>query len=78
MEFPVIINNYENKYYVEYNNKLVSISKDDVSKTKDNKNTDKKNQSKITTLAYHRIYKENRFSGTLFELCFQCIYFLLH
>lgn len=59
MEFPVIINNYENKYYVEYNNMLVSISKDDVSKTIDNKNTDKKNQSKITTLAYHRIYKEN-------------------
>ncbi len=59
MEFPVIINNYENKYYVEYNNMLVNISKDDVSKTKDNKNTDKKNQAKITTLAYHRIYKEN-------------------
>ncbi len=58
MEFPVIINNYENKYYVEYNNTLVSIKKDDVSKTKENKNTDKKNQSKMTTLAYHRVYKE--------------------
>ena len=57
MEFPVIINNYENKYYVEYNNMLVNISKDDVSKTKENKNTDKKNQAKMTTLAYHRIYK---------------------
>ena len=56
MEFPVIINNYENKYYVEYNGMLVNIAKDDVSKTKDNKNTDKKNQSKITTLAYHRVY----------------------
>ena len=33
MEFPVIINNFENKYYVEYNNTLVSIKKDDVSKT---------------------------------------------
>ena len=56
MEFPIIINNYENKYYVEYNDMLVSISKDDVNKTKENKNTDKKNQSKITTLAYHRVY----------------------
>lgn len=55
-EFPIIINNFENKYYVEYNNHLVSISKDDVKETIDNKNTDKKNQSKITTLAYHRIY----------------------
>lgn len=57
MEFPVLINNYEGKYYVEYNNTLVNISKDDVSKTKENKNTDKKNQAKMTTLAYHRIYK---------------------
>ena len=56
MEFPVIINNYENKYYVEYQDMLVNISKDDVSKTKDNKNTDKKNQAKMTTLAYHRVY----------------------
>ena len=56
MEFPVIINNYDNKYYVEYNGKLVSISKDDVNNTKENKNTEKKNQSKITTLAYHRVY----------------------
>ena len=56
MEFPVIINNYDDKYYVEYNNRLVGISKDDVSKTIEHKNTDKKNQSKITTLAYHRVY----------------------
>jgi hypothetical protein len=57
MEFPIIINNYDDKYYVEYNNMLVSISKDDVKNTKESKNTDKKNQSKMTTLAYHRIYK---------------------
>ncbi len=56
MEFPIIINNYENKYYVEYNGMLVNIKKDEVSKTKENKNTDKKNQAKITTLAYHRVY----------------------
>ena len=56
MKFPVIINNYNNRYYVEYNNRLVSISKDDVENTESSNNTDKKNQSKITTLAYHRIY----------------------
>lgn len=56
MEFPVIINNYNNKYYVEYNNQLLAIKKDDVNKTVEKENTSKKNQSKITTLAYHRIY----------------------
>ena len=56
MEFPIIINNYDDKYYVEYNNRLVSISKDDVKETKENKNTEKKNQAKMTTLAYHRVY----------------------
>ena len=56
MEFPVIINDYDNKYYVEYNNRLVNIAKDDVEKTKENKNTEKKNQAKMTTLAYHRVY----------------------
>ena len=59
MEFPIIINNYDDKYYVEYNNKLVSISKDDVSKTVESKNTDKKSQSKITTFAYHRVADTN-------------------
>ncbi len=58
MEFPVIINNFEDKYYVEYKGMLVSIKKDDVKETKENKNTDKKNQAKITTLAYHRVYTE--------------------
>lgn len=56
MEFPVIINNYDGKYYVEYNNRLLAIKKEDISKTIENKNTDKKNQSRITTLAYHRVY----------------------
>ena len=56
MEFPIIINNYENKYYVEYNNMLLSIKKDDVSKTIESENTTKKNQSRITTLAYHRVH----------------------
>ena len=56
MEFPILINDYDGKYYVEYNNHLVNISKDDVEKTVEKENTDKKNQSKMTTLAYHRVY----------------------
>ena len=56
MEFPIIINDYENKYYVEYKDRLVYVKKSDVKEIKDNKNTDKKNISYITTLAYHRVY----------------------
>ena len=59
MEFPIIINDYDNKYYVEYDNRLLSIKKEDVQKVIDSKNTDKKNQSYITTLAYHRVYDKD-------------------
>ena len=58
MEFPIIINDYEDKYYIEYHNKLLNISKDDVKETKKASNTEKKNQSKITTLAYHQVEDE--------------------
>lgn len=57
MEFPIIIKDYEGKYYVEYDNRLLSINKDEVSKIISAHNTDIKNQSRITTLAYHEIYK---------------------
>lgn len=59
MEFPIIINNYENRYYVEYDNMLLNIKKDDVLKTIEKNNTDKKNQSTITTFCYHRVYDTN-------------------
>ena len=56
MEFPIIIKNYEGKYYVEYDDMLVSIKKEDVEKTEKHENTTKKNQARITTLAYHKVY----------------------
>lgn len=56
MEFPIIIKNYEDKYYVEYEDMLVNIKKDDIEKIEKHDNTTKKNQSKITTLCYHRVY----------------------
>ena len=55
MDFPIIIKDYEGKYYVEYNNRLLSIKKDDVKSIKESHNTDKQNQKKITTLAYHQV-----------------------
>ena len=59
MEFPIIINDYENRYYVIYNNYLLSIKKEDVKEIRESINTDKKNQSKITTLAYHQVRNDN-------------------
>ena len=56
MEFPIIINDYDNKYYIEYDNRLLSIKKDEVKEIIDKKNTDKKNRGYITTFAYHRVY----------------------
>ena len=58
-EFPIIIKNYDDKYYIEYDNRLLSIKKEEVKETIKHENTKKKNQSKITTLAYHRIYDTN-------------------
>ena len=56
-EIPIIINDYEGKYYVEYNGMLVGIKKEEVKELQDYKiGESKKNQSKITTLAYHRVY----------------------
>lgn len=55
-EYPIIINNYENKYYVIYQDKLMYLLKDDVAEIKDSNNTTKKNASKILTLLYHRVY----------------------
>ncbi len=58
MDFPIIINDYENRYYIEYQDRLLNIKKDDVKEVKDSKNTNKKNASKVTTFCYHRIYDE--------------------
>ena len=59
-ELPIIINDYEGKYYVEYNDMLVGIKKEEVKELQDYKiGESKKNQSKITTLAYHRVYDTN-------------------
>ena len=59
MEFPIIIKNYENKYYVEYDNMLMNIKESDIKEIIKKDNTKNKNQSAITTLAYHRVYDTN-------------------
>ncbi len=56
MEFPIIIKDYENQYYVEYQKQLLSIKKEDIKEIVQAMNTSKTNQKYITTLAYHRVY----------------------
>ena len=55
-EYPILIDDYDGKYYVEYNNRLMYVLKEDVEKTVSHNNTTKKNAAKVTTLCYHRIY----------------------
>ena len=56
INLPLIIND-KDKYYVEYNNELLYIKKED-SSLKDNKNTNEITRDNIRVLTYHAIYKE--------------------
>ncbi len=56
--YPIIINNYEDYYYVEFDNKLYSIHKDDIKEIVNANNSTKKNKNYITTLCYHKVNKE--------------------
>ena len=59
-EFPIIINDDNGMYYVEYNDMLVGIKKEEVKELQDYKiGEGKKNKSYVTTYAYHRVYEEN-------------------
>ncbi len=55
-DYPILINDYDGKYYIEYQNRLMYLLKDDVEKIIDHNNTSKKNVKTVTTLCYHRIY----------------------
>lgn len=59
-EYPILIDDYDGKYYIEYQNKLMYVLKDDVLKTVEHDNSTKKNAAKVTTLCYHRIYDETQ------------------
>lgn len=68
MEFPIIINNDAGKYYVEYDNKLVYILKEDIKKIINHTNTKEKNASYITTLCYHRVFNSKETCDN-YQLC---------
>ena len=69
MEFSIIIND-EEKYGIEFNNKLYYINKTDVKEEKDSNNTNDKIASDLPVLNYH--YTVNREAGELNE-CVQSI-----
>ena len=57
-DLPIIIKD-DNKYGVEFNNRLLYVKKDDIKEIKKSNNTDKKNSSGIPVLNYHFAYEEN-------------------
>ncbi len=57
-DLPIIIKE-DNKYGVEFNDRLLYIKNEDVKETKENYNTDKTNSTGISVLNYHAFYDEN-------------------
>ena len=55
VSLPIIIKN-GNKYYVEYNNELLYVLKNEV-KVVNHKNTSQKTRTNIRTFTYHAVYK---------------------
>lgn len=66
MTFPIIINNDDGKYYVEYNKRLLYLINDDIKEFVKTENNKIKNASKVTTLCYHRIYDTNEKCNDLY------------
>ena len=60
-DLPIIIKDTD-KYGVEFNNRLLYVKKDDVDKTYEHKNSDKRNASGIGVLNYHAFYDQDNAS----------------
>lgn len=58
LSLPIIVKDND-RYGVEYNNRLLYVNKEDVKDIIDNHNTDKTNSSGIAVLNYHAFYDEN-------------------
>ena len=66
MSFPIIVKNDNGKYYVEFNNRLLYLLKDDIKEIVKANNTKTSNASRVTTLCYHRIYDKNEKCNDLY------------
>lgn len=58
MDLPIIIKD-DDKYGVEFKDRLLYIRKDDIKETYEHKNTDKHNSNGVAVLNYHFVYDEN-------------------
>lgn len=58
LSLPIIVKE-DDKYGVEYNNRLLYIKTEDVKEVVDNHNTDETNSTGIAVLNYHAFYDEN-------------------
>jgi len=57
-DLPIIIKDND-RYGLEYNNRLLYVKKDDVASIKDNINTNQEKASSIRIIAYHAFYDKN-------------------
>ena len=66
IEAKIIIKDID-KYYIEYNNELLYVTKDNVKEIKKSKNSNEKPRTNIRTLTYHTIYntKTERCTNTV-------------
>mgnify|MGYP003315964794 CR=1 FL=1 len=56
MNFPIIIDDYNDMYYVSYNDSLFSINKDDVTEIAYSHNSEIDNVQSVSVLNYHFVY----------------------
>ncbi len=59
LSLPIIIQK-QDRYYVEYNNMLLYVLKDDISEVIDSNNTDKTNTLGVPVLNYHFVYNPDQ------------------
>lgn len=57
-DLPIIIKD-DDKYYVEYNNRLLYVKKEEIKYIEKRENTTLKTKESIRPFAYHFVYKEN-------------------
>ena len=68
IEAKIIIKDTD-KYYIEYNNELLYVTKDNVKEIKKSKNSNEKPRTNIRTLTYHTIYNTKTETCTNTVIC---------
>ena len=66
--FPVYIID-GNKYYVEYDNKLMYVLREDIKEITDKKNSDALKAKEIATILYHHVYNPDNGEVCATEIC---------